>query len=203
MADLHTGTVTFLYTDLEGSTRPWEERPAAMKEAVARHLAILREAIGAHGGRVFRTTGDGLCAAFATAPDALAAALAAQRALQAEPWGATGPLRARMALHTGAAEVSGGDYVGSCMNRIGRLRDLAYGGQVLVSQATADLARGALPADAGLDDLGTHRLRDLVQPEHIFQLRHPDLPATFPPLRSLGAYPHNLPAQVTSLVGRE
>src|SRR6185436_15982957 len=105
LPDLPTGTVTFLYTDLEGSTRSWEQHPAAMRAAVDHHLAQLRRAIQAHGGHVFRMTGDGLCAAFATAPAALAAAVAAQRTLQAEPWGEIGPLRMRLALHTGAVEV--------------------------------------------------------------------------------------------------
>src|SRR4051812_40403516 len=114
--ELPTGTVTFLYTDLEGSTRQWEQHPAPMPAAVDRHLALLRQAIHAHAGQVFRTTGDGLCAAFASAPDALAAAVEAQRALQVEPWGEAGPLRVRMALHIGAVEVQDGDYVGPCLN---------------------------------------------------------------------------------------
>src|SRR4051794_21254705 len=116
---LPRGTVTFFYTDLEGSTRQWEQQPAAMRAAVDRHMTLLRRAIQAHLGHVFRTTGDGLCAAFTTAPDALSAAVEAQRAVQGEPWGKTGPLRVRMALHTGAVEVQDGDYVGACLNRLG------------------------------------------------------------------------------------
>jgi predicted ATPase/class 3 adenylate cyclase len=202
MAGLPSGTVTFLYTDIEGSTALWEQQPQAMRAAVARHDALLRDAIAAHDGHLFRTVGDGLCAAFATAPDALAAALAAQQALQVEDWHTLEPLRVRLALHTGAAESRAGDYVGSCLNRVGRLLAAGHGRQALLSQATADLARDTLPAGASLRDLGEHRLRDLVQPERIFQLLHPALPADFPPLRSLDAYPHNLPLQLTSFVGR-
>src|SRR6188474_303837 len=116
MAAPPTGTVTFLYTDIEGSTRLWEERPAAMRAAADRHFALLRDAIGSGGGHVFRTQGDGLCAAFATAPPALGAALSAQLALHREPWPNGDAVRVRMALHTGAAEVQDGDYVGACLN---------------------------------------------------------------------------------------
>jgi class 3 adenylate cyclase len=142
MADLPTGTVTFLSTDIEGSTALWGRDPAAMRAAVARHEALLNAAIAAHGGHVFRRMGDGLCAAFATATAAVAAALGAQRALGAESWGETGPLRARMALHTGAVELRDGAYLGPCLNRLGRLLAIGHGGQVLLSQATAELVRG-------------------------------------------------------------
>jgi predicted ATPase/class 3 adenylate cyclase/Tfp pilus assembly protein PilF len=203
MAALPTGTVTFLYTDIEGSARRWEERPAATRAAVDRHFALLRAAVGAHRGRVFRIQGDGLCAAFATAPDALAAALAAQLALHAEPWPEGDALRVRMALHTGAAEVQDGDYVGACLNRLGRLLGISHGGQTLLSRITHDLVRESVPAGAGLRDLGAHRLRDLAAPEQLFQLLHPDLPEAYPPLRSLDALQNNLPLQLTSFVGRE
>ncbi len=203
MANLPTGTVTFLYTDLEGSTRLWERHPDAMRRAVDGHLALLRDAVVARGGVVFRTVGDGLCAAFAVAPQAVAAALAAQQALLAEPWEETGLLRVRMALHTGAAAVQGGDYVGACLNRLGRLLAAGHGGQALLSQATAELVREALPEGAGLRDLGEQRLRDLERAEHVYQLVHPSLPADFSPLQSLDAARHNLPLQLTSFVGRE
>jgi predicted ATPase/class 3 adenylate cyclase len=203
MTALPTGTVTFLYTDIEGSTRRWEERPAATRSAVDRHFALLRDAIGPQGGHVFRTQGDGLCAAFATAPDAVAAALSAQRALYAEPWPEADALRVRMALHTGAAEAQDGDYVGACLNRISRLLGIGHGGQTLVSRITYDLVRETPPAGAGWRDLGVHRLRDLAAPEQVFQLLHPDLPEAFPPLKSLDARPNNLPLQLTSFVGRE
>src|SRR5438552_8249367 len=139
MAALPTGTVTFLFTDVEGSTRRWEQRPEPTRAAVDRHFALLRDAIDSHRGQVFRTQGDGLGAAFATAPPALAAALAAQLALQAEPWPDGDALRVRMALHTGAAEVQDGDYVGACLNRMGRLLAIGHGGQTLLSEVTADL----------------------------------------------------------------
>ena len=203
MAELPTGIVTFLYTDIEGSTARWEEQPRAMRAAVERHDTLLRQAIADHRGHVFRTAGDGLCAAFAAAPDAVAAALAAQRALHAEDWGSAGPLRVRMALYTGAVEVYAGDYVGACLNRMARLLAAGHGGQVLVSLPTEELVRDALPAGAGLRELGEHRLRDLVQPERVYQLLHPDLPADFPSLKTLDTEAHNLPVQLTSFVGRE
>jgi predicted ATPase/class 3 adenylate cyclase len=200
---LPSGTVSFLFTDIEGSTKLWEAHPEAMRLALARHDAILRTAIESHGGHIFKTTGDAFCAAFATAPDALETALAAQRALRAEEWGEVPPLRVRVALHTGAAEQRDGDYFGPPLNRVSRLLEAAHGGQMLISQTTADLARDSLPASAGLRDLGVHRLKDLARPEHIFQFLHPDLPAEFPPLHSLDALPNNLPLQVTSFIGRE
>jgi predicted ATPase/class 3 adenylate cyclase len=203
MPDLPTGTVTFLFTDVEGSTRGWERHPDAMKDAVTRHEAILRAAIEAHGGQVFRTVGDGLCAAFPTAPEAVAAAFAAQRDLWAEPWDPEVPLRTRIALHTGAVEVHRGDYVGACLNRLGRLLAAAHGGQVLLSQTTCDLVRDHRPAGTGVRELGEQRLRDLERPERVFQLVHPALPADFPPPRSLDTLPNNLPLQLTSFVGRE
>jgi predicted ATPase/class 3 adenylate cyclase len=203
MAALPTGTVTFLFTDLEGSTALWERHPVAMRAAVARHDALLRQAVAAHGGHVFRTVGDGLCAAFARSPDAVAAALTAQQALRAEPWDEVDPLRARMALHTAIVDHRDGDYVGAGLNRLGRLLAIGHGGQVLLSSGVFPLVRDALPAGAGLRDLGEHRLRDLDRPELVYQLLHADLPADFPPLRSLDAYPHNLPLQLTSFVGRE
>jgi predicted ATPase/class 3 adenylate cyclase len=203
MAELPSGTVTFLFTDLEGSTRLWEEHPAAMQAALARHDEILRGVIESHGGHVVKTTGDGFHAAFATADDGVRAAIAAQRVLAAHEWGETGELRVRMGLHTGAAEVRDGDYYGSSLNRAARLMGVAHGGQIVCSQATADLARDALPAETSLLDLGEHRLRDLSRAEHVFQVCVADLPADFPPLASLDAFPGNLPLQVTSFIGRQ
>jgi predicted ATPase len=174
-----------------------------MKDTVARHEAILRAAIETHGGMVFRTMGDGLCAAFPTAPAAVAAAFVAQRDLWAEPWDADVPLRVRIALHTGAVEVRGGDYVGACLNRLGRLLAAAHGGQVLLSQATHELTWGAPSEGIGFVNLGEHRLRDLTAAEHVYQLTAPGLPESFPPLRSLDALPNNLPLELTSFVGRE
>jgi predicted ATPase/class 3 adenylate cyclase len=202
-ATLPRGTVTFLFTDIEGSTQLWQQHPQAMPGALARHDAILRTSIHAHGGVVFKTVGDGVCAAFARAPSALAAALEAQRALQAEVWGSSGPLRVRVALHTGTAEERDADYFGPPLNRVARLRAAGHGGQVLLSLATEELMREHLPPDVALRDLGSHRLKDLSLPEQIFQLVAPDLPVDFPPLRTLEAYRTNLPTQPTALLGRE
>jgi DNA-binding SARP family transcriptional activator len=191
--ELPIGTVTFLFTDIQGSTRLWERHARRMSAALARHDAILREAIETHAGVVFRTAGDAICAAFTHAPDALTAALAAQRALQSERWGATGPLRVRMALHTGVAETRDGDYVGHPLNRLARILATGHGGQMLLSQATQELVCDCLPPEVALRDLGAHQLKDLTRAEHIFQLVTADLPSDFPPLKSLGAQPHALP----------
>jgi predicted ATPase/class 3 adenylate cyclase len=234
MADLPSGTVTFLLTDIEGSTSLWEHQREAMPAALARHDALLTTAVSLHGGTVVKSRGEGdsLFAVFARPSDAVAAALTAQRALTPPPApppaargeGGTqhpgqtrtplsseaeeGPeegvvLRVRMAIHTGEAELRDGDYYGTAVNRCARLRAIAHGGQVLISAATQELVRDSLPADAGLANLGAHRLRDLARPEQVFQLTVPDLPSDFPPLRSLDAHPHNLPLQPTALVGRE
>ena len=202
MAELPTGTVTFLFTDIEGSTRRWEQQPELMRVALARHDALLRQAISERHGVVFKTIGDAFCAAFDTAPDALEAALAAQRALRDEVWGEVGPLRVRMALQTGVAEPRDSDYFGQPLNRVARLLAAGHGGQVLVALPTAELLRDSLPPETNLLDLGEHRLKDLARPERTFQLVAPDLPAEFPPLRTLDRRPHNLPLQATPLVGR-
>jgi predicted ATPase/class 3 adenylate cyclase len=202
MSEFPTGTVTFLFTDLEGSTRLWEEHPEAMKEALARHDVIVREAVEGRGGRVIKTTGDGLHAVFDTAQDAAAAAIGAQRALAEEQWDTTGPLRVRMGLHTGEAEHRAGDYYGPVLNRAARVAGAAHGGQILMSHATEEVLRDHLRGEVALVDLGEHRLRDLSRAERVFQVVHPDLERDFPRLRSLEAFPGNLPAQVTSFVGR-
>lgn len=198
-----TGVVTFLFTDIEGSTTRWERSPAAMRVALSRHDALLREAIAAHNGYLFKTVGDGFYAAFSSALEAVEAARDAQLALQAENWDEIGGLRVRMGLHTGATEEQAGDYLGPTVNRVSRLQSLAYGQQVLLSQATADRCAGLLPADLTLHDLGRHSLKDLQQPEQIWQLGHPQLPSYFPALRSLRAFPNNLPQQLNSFIGRE
>ena len=202
MPELPTGTVTFLFTDLEGSTRLWEEHHELMRGALARHDEILRDAVEKHDGRVVKTTGDGLHAVFAVAPDAVAAALDAQRALIREEWMLPEPLKVRMGLHTGVAEVRAGDYYGTAVNRAARVAAAAHGGQIVASAATADLVRDDLSPEVALIDLGEHRLRDLGRPERIAAVTHPDLPAEFPALRSLDAYPGNLPVQRSSFVGR-
>jgi predicted ATPase/class 3 adenylate cyclase len=203
MPELPTGTVTFLFTDIEGSTRRWEQHPEAMRSALARHDALLRSVITAHDGVVFKMVGDAVYAAFDVAADAVAAALAAQRALAAENWGDVGPLHVRMALHSGAAQCREGDYFGSTLNRVARLLSTGYGGQILLSAATQELARDGLPAGVSLQDLGEHALKDLLRPEHVYQLVCPDLPGEFPALKSLSRQLHNLPMQPTPLIGRE
>ena len=203
MTDLPSGTVTFLFTDLEGSTRLWEEHPDAMQDALARHDELLRDAIEANGGHVVKFTGDGFHAAFATAHEALRAAVAAQRALTAAEWGTTGPLRVRIGVHTGEAQHRDGDYHGTALNRAARLTAVAHGGQIVVSAVTEGLVSDALPEDVQLHDLGEHRLRDLAQPLRVFEVQHPELPQQFPPLRSLDTYPSNLPVQLSSFIGRD
>ena len=200
---LPTGTVTFLFTDLEGSTRLWEEFPDAMGDALARHDEILRDAVERNRGSIVKTTGDGVHAAFTSARRGVDAALDAQLVLQGTDWGTPGPLLVRMGLNTGEAELRDGDYYGQSVNRAARIMAAAHGGQVLVSQTTAQLLEDSLPSAVMLVDLGEHRLRDLARPEHVFQVQHPGLPDEFPPLRSLDSYPTNLPAQRTSFVGRD
>jgi len=199
VAELPSGTVTFLFTDIEGSTRLWQDQPDAMQPALARHDEILRAAIDAHAGSYVKTTGDGAHAAFATASDGIDAAITAQRAIVAEAWPLPSPLRVRMGLHSGPAELRDGDYYGTTVNRAARIMSVAHGGQVVVSAATQELAR-----DGGVEmiDLGEHRLKDLGQPERIFQVVHADLEREFPPLRSLDTFTTNLPTQHTSFVGR-
>ncbi len=202
---LPTGTLTFLFTDVEGSTRLWEAQPRAMRQVMARHDALLTACFEQRDGVVVRPRGEGdsLFAVFVRASDAVAAALDGQRALAAEDWGAIGALRVRMGLHTGEADLRAGDYYGAAVNRCARIRAAGHGGQVLLSQATAQLVRTSLPAGAGLLDLGRHRLKDLSESELIFQLTAPDLPDAFPPLKTLDARPNNLPLQLSSFIGRE
>jgi predicted ATPase/class 3 adenylate cyclase len=203
MPELPSGTVTFFFTDIEGSTALWEQDRAAMAAAVARHIALLDGVIQAHDGIHFKTVGDAVQAAFPTAPDAVTAALDAQRSLLTEDWGETGPLRVRMALHAGEAMVHNEEYQGPLLNRSARLLAIGHGGQILLSETAATLSRDALPPETDLRELGEHRLPDLLEPECIFQLLHPDLPDAFPPLRTLDTRPHNLPTQATHFLGRE
>ena len=203
-ADLPSGTVTFLFTEVEGSTRLWEELPDITRHVMPRHDKLLREAVESHDGFIVKTTGDGFFAVFATANDAVTAAVAAQRALVADDWNIAETVRVRMGIHTGGAEVRDGDYSGGAVNRASRLMSVANGGQIVVSTATEELLQNALPEKYGFVDLGEHRLRDLGQPERLFQVTHPDLGRDFAPLRTLDAFPtSNLPAQLDSFVGRE
>jgi predicted ATPase/class 3 adenylate cyclase len=194
--------VTFLFSDIEGSTERWERDPGAMAAALARHNELLRNAIETHGGHVFKVMGDAFCAVFATVPDATAAALGAQRALLGEDFSAVGGIRVRIALHTGHAHEREGDYFGPTLNRIARLVSIGHGGQILISGPSAALLQDAVPSESVLRDLGAHRLKDLARPEHVYQLAAPDLLDKFPPLRSVDSFPNNLPQQLTSFVGR-
>jgi class 3 adenylate cyclase len=210
MPDLSTyprGTVTFLFTDIAGSTRLWQGHRVAMEQAYARHDAILRSAMTEQGGVVYKVVGDAFQVAFPTAAQAVAAAVEAQLGLEFADWTRTGlpaPLTVRMALQTGAVNPdSDGDYRSPVLNRLGRLLGAGYGGQILLTQAAAQLVRDQLPEETGLKDLGTHRLKDLLEPERIWQVVHPALPGDFPPLMTLDVARHNLPVQLTPLVGRE
>src|SRR5688572_20756015 len=166
MPGLRGGTVTFLVTDVEGSTALWEQASEAMRTALARHDALFEQAVARHGGVHIRPRGEGdsRFAIFASAPDSVAAALAIQRAFAIEPWLTPRPVRVRIGLHTGEAELRDGDYYGSAVNRCARLRGIGHGGQILLSEATAALSRDGLPVGASLLDLGEHRLKDLTHP---------------------------------------
>jgi predicted ATPase/class 3 adenylate cyclase len=203
MSELPNGTVTFLFTDIEGSTIRWERYPEEMRLALARHDELMREGLEAQGGVIFKTVGDAFYAAFATAGAAVSAAAALQRAFHAEPWNAdVGPLRIRMAVHTGEAERRGQDYFGQPLNRIARTLSAAHGGQILLSLTSAGLVRDMLPPGISLQDLGEHRLKDIQHHERIFQLVINDIHANFPPLKTLDLHPNNLPTQLTPFIGR-
>jgi len=193
----------FLFTDIEGSTRLWEEEPERMRAALARHDELARGVVEANHGEIVKTTGDGIHAVFADPLDAVRAALAFQQALHISD--ATGglPLAVRCGVHAGVAESRDSDFFGSAVNRAARIMSAAHGGQILVSQTTVDLAGERLPRDVTLRDLGLVRLRDLAHAERVYQVAHPSLRQDFPALRSLESTPNNLPQQVTSFVGRE
>lgn len=194
---------TFLFTDIEGSTRLWEEQPERMRPALARHDAIARAAVQAHGGEVVKMTGDGLHAAFTRPLDALNATLQLQIALLDEEASFGLPMRIRCGLHSGISQKRDNDYYGTDVNRAARVMSAAHGGQVLLSQAVATCLAESLPGDVVLRDLGLVRLRDLAAPERLYQVIHPRLTAEFPPLRSLEGTPNNLPHALSSFVGRE
>jgi len=203
---LPAGTVTFLLTDIEGSTRLWETLPEAMEAALERHNRLVTGVIEDHGGVVVtsRGEGDSFFAAFPSAVSAVEAAGACQLRLGTEDWPAGAALRVRMGLHTGEAHVQDGDYADHApINRCARVKAAAHGGQVLVTKATRDLVGGRLGSGFGLKRLGEFRLRDLAEPELIYQLTHDDLPADFPPIRTLAERTSNLPLQVSSFIGRE
>ena len=197
------GTATFLFTDIERSTEMWERHRDKMPRALERHDTVLRDVIGACGGKVFKEVGDSFHAVFADAARAVEAAMAIQRSLSAESWETPEPIRVRVALHSGDSEQRDGDYFGPTLNRTARILSAGHGGQILLSQSVERLVLDRFPEGAALRDLGERRLKDLDRPERLFQLVADDLEVDFPPLRTLDARPHNLPAQATPLVGRE
>jgi predicted ATPase/class 3 adenylate cyclase len=200
-----SGTVTLLFTDVEGSTRLWEADPGAMAVALRRHDEMVRGAIEAVGGYVFKTVGDSFCAAFETPGQAVQSAAATQQAVFAASWETARPIRVRMGLHTGQAEERDNDYFGTVVNRTARLEAIAHGGQVLLSEVTATMVRDSLTSGTRLVDLGQHRLRDLGRPEHVYQLAVSGLPDTFPQLASLDnpELPNNLPGLLSTFIGRD
>ncbi len=199
-----TGTITFLFTDVEQSARLWERSPDAMRAALTRHDTLAADHVGGHEGLLIKSRGEGdsLFAVFGAAPDAVHAACALQRALAAEAWPAETPLRVRMALHTGEADLRERDYYGVAVNRCARLRSLAQGGQILLSSLTRSLVHDVLPDGAALVALGARELRDLAEPEYVYQLTHPALPAPLP-APTEEALTHNPSHFLTSLVQRE
>jgi predicted ATPase/class 3 adenylate cyclase len=199
-----TGTVTFLFTDIEGSTKLSQEYPEAMPALLKRHDEILTQSIEAHDGHIFRNVGDSFCAAFSSAVSAVNAALRAQGLLQHEAW-APAPVKVRMGIHTGAVQLSSGnEYSGyTTLALCQRVMAAGYGGQVLLSSVSRELVRDSLPEESNLLDLGERRLKDMLRPEHLYQLIAPGLQTTFPALKTLDSFPNNLPAQLTSFIGRE
>lgn len=205
---LPSGTVSFLFTDIQGSTNLAQRYPAEMPTLLARHNEIMRQAIQSHNGFVFQIVGDAFSVAFHTAPDALAAALEAQRMLDREKWDPA-PICVRMGINTGAAQagalddVAGGYEGYSTLARAQRVMSVAHGGQILLAHSTSELVRDALPAGVSLRDMGQHHLKGLLQPENLWQVVAPDLPADFPALSSLSSPTNNLPTQLTTFIGRE
>jgi predicted ATPase/class 3 adenylate cyclase len=199
---LPTGTVTWLLTDIEGSTRLLGQLGERYAEILEAHQRLLREVFVARGGLERHTEGDSFFVVFRSAPEAVTAAIEGQRALAAHPWPEDGVVRVRMGVHTGEGVLGGDDYVGLDVHRAARIAAAGHGGQILISSATQALVEQALPADTSLKDLGEHRLKDLPHPEHLFQVTTGGLPSEFPTIRSLDARPGNLPSQLTSFIGR-
>src|SRR5512143_1173229 len=203
-----SGTVTFLFTDIQGSTKLAQEQRDTWEALRAHHHAILRSAIEANNGHVFQIIGDAVCAAFHTVREALDASLAAQHDLETENWGET-PILVRMGINTGAAQAGSsadgsGGYTGySTLARTQRVMSTAYGGQILLSNTSAELLVGELPAGVSLRDMQEHRLKGLLNPEHLWQALVAGLPQDFPALQTLNSIPNNLPLQLTSFIGRE
>jgi predicted ATPase/class 3 adenylate cyclase len=196
--------LTFAFTDLVGSTRLWERAPEAARQAIARHFAIIQAVVEAHHGTVFKTVGDASYCVFEGAPDAVRAAIAIQRRFDSESWPEeAGNLRIRIGIHSGEAISEQGDYFGPTLNRVSRLMSAGHGGQILVSASTAQIITNQLCGECDLRDLGSHRLKDLAEPQAIFQVLAEQLPADFPPIVSLDARPNNLPSQISAFIGRD
>lgn len=207
MKNLPSGTVTFLFTDIEGSTKLAQQYPKDMPTLLARHNEILNQTIEAHNGFIFRIVGDSYSASFHNANDALLAALASQQKLLNEPW-SPAAIKVRMGLHTGAAQFElyskENNYSGyETLALTQRIMSAGHGGQILLSQSTYELLRGRLPEKFQIINLGEQRLKDILRPERLYQLKAPGLPPNFPPLKTLENFPNNLPFQLTSFVGRE
>src|SRR5690242_17174872 len=203
MCELPTGTVTLLFTDIEGSTRLLHHLGERYSDVLAECRRLLRAAFHQHHGHEVDTQGDAFFIAFARATDAVLATVAVQHALASHSWPEGVAVRVRMGLHTGEPERSSEGYVGLDVHRAARIMSAGHGGQVLLSQVTRDLVEQSLPADVSLQDLGEHRLKDLGHPSHLYQLVIADMTADFPPLKTLDSYAHNLPIQPTPLIGRE
>lgn len=193
-------TTTFLFTDIEGSSRLWEEHEVAMRSALEAHDRLIERAIGANHGAIFSHMGDGVAAAFGSAAEAVRAAIDIQQELSKQEHPGIGALRVRMGIHSGEVEERDGDFFGPPVNRAARIMSAGHGGQILLSGVTARLADSE---EFDLMDLGEHRLRDLGRPERIHQVKEAGLPSEFPSLRTLTDAPNNLPAQLTSFIGRE
>jgi predicted ATPase/class 3 adenylate cyclase len=205
MGALPTGTVTFLFTDIEDSTRLWEKYPEAMIPALAKHDSILKEVVESNNGQIIKTTGDGIHAVFSTAIDAVKSALDIQQTIQNSEVVKSPEfsLRVRMGLHTGEAELRDGDYYGGTLNRAARIMSIGHGGQILISETTLNIAQEHLSSDVSVVDLGHHQLKGLSKAEHIYQISTTDLQQEFPVLKSQTHATNNLPTQLTSFVGRE
>src|SRR5512139_1724984 len=204
MGSLPSGTVTFLFTDIEGSTKLAQQYPDALPALLARHHEILHRSIHAQNGYVFQIVGDAFCSAFSSASEALNAALDAQQCLYDETWLPV-PIKVRMGIHTGFAQLAeDGQYSGyTTLASTQRIMSAGHGGQILLSGATRELIKDLLPANTELVDLGEKRLKDLLHPEHLYQLNRSGLPTSFPALNTLDSFPNNLPVQLTSFIGRE
>lgn len=202
-ASVAQGLLTFVFTDIVGSTRLWERAPDAARQAVARHYELIESAVRAHRGAIFKTAGDACCCVFADASDAVRASVSIQRAFAAESWPReAGTLQIRVGIHTGDAIAQDGDYFGPTLNRVARLMAAAHGGQIVVSSSTAETIGEALQAECSIVDLGAHRLKDLAEPQHVFQIMARGLAEAFPPLASVDSRPNNLPSQIAAFVGR-